>query len=247
MKKLAAVLLALSASQSAFALDCANAGGRVVKYVAAGKGISYLSVSEIGKMTKALNQNAAVPPSNYKQPRSRPLEGTFDSYNGRLFDTANGRKLQDMIEPGDIVLDIGGGTGRAMFELALQTLARVFVINTQRYSKQSLVEAAGADPGARFRFLSGFVEDILPRFKNRAKLIVDMWGAFSYSPAKAEIVEAVYAALKPGGQAVIYVAAATYEIYVNTPAGKVRFVEWLVTTYPGLFSLRPATAAAHEK
>jgi hypothetical protein len=199
-----------------------------------------------------LNNNAAQKKDKYAQPNSRPLDtwmkdgDTDGGYNQRLFETSN-KRLQKLVGKDEIVLDLGGGQGRAMFELVMQTMARAFVINTQKFSAQPWIVMHRLSVFDRLTYIADYAENALRKFKNKAKLIVDMWGAFSYSPSKKEIIELTYEALVPGGEAHFFWASERYSLEVKTPTGAIPLSQWLVAKHPDIFSFRNSRLSGNSK
>lgn len=167
---------------------------------------------------KKANPTAQLSFDHYPQANKRSLNRYNSTFN---------ISLQRRTKPGSLVIDLGGGPGVAMLELAEATGAKTIVINTQ-WNPDIPVASNG-----EFIYRRGWVEEILPEYINVADIIVDLWGAFSYSINKKEILEDVWNALKPGGDAFLYFN------YRKTPAtiynrenGKYYLHRWLATRFP---------------
>ncbi len=171
---------------------------------------------------KDSNPTASRSFDQYQQPNARNLE-TY----GKIFSTKLGKNLSK----GSLAIDLGGGRGKAFYELAEQTSAHAVVINTQA-NNQIPQPKKGV-----FEYRQGWVEEVLPTFKGKAKLITDVWGAFSYSVKKIEILESIYTALEPGGEAYVLYHPNKTPAIVTLPNGRrVGIDEWLSTRYPKIFS-----------
>lgn len=138
---------------------------------------------------KRANPTAQLSFDQYPQPNKRSLHQYNSTFN---------IEIQNKVHPGSVVIDLGGGPGLAMFELAEVSGATTIVINTQKNS-QVLLPKRG-----QFIYRRGWVEEHLPEYENQADIIIDLWGGFSYSINKKEILEDIWRALKPGGNAYVY-------------------------------------------
>ncbi|MEK7358308.1 MAG: class I SAM-dependent methyltransferase, partial [Bdellovibrionota bacterium] len=115
-----------------------------------------------------------------------------------------GLRWRDVLRRGSVILDIGGGKGRAMSELAKEMEVHAVVINVQDFS--------GLHRGTRFKgsldFRAGWAEAELKKIPTGSvDVVVDVWGGFTYSPNKAEIIQEIYRVLKPGGRAFILLSS----------------------------------------
>lgn len=101
------------------------------------------------------------------------------------------------------ILDAGCGNGSAIHELlsdrelndAIDTCTGVSVSYFEHIKEVSRLH------GDRFIYYKGKVEDVLKEQKNQYDIILDVWGAFSYSPYKLEVLELYYQALTLNGEA----------------------------------------------
>jgi SAM-dependent methyltransferase len=163
---------------------------------------------------RSWNPTAALAARDYTAPNARP----YRDY---------AQVLKPAIPRGALVMDLGGGQGRAMSELAASTGVETIVVNTQDFT--------GRYP--RVRYLTGWAEDVLARApENSVDVILDFFGAFHYSARKDLIVEETYRALKPGGSAYILFDYQNSEAFV----GRERFDHYLESVNPNVFSIRPA-------
>lgn len=97
----------------------------------------------------------------------------------------------------------------------------------------NLREAMGELP--KFRRETGLVQDVLPAVENGSQdLIVDMWGAVSYSGDRLQIIEQFARKLSPRGRAFIFVGAIKDQVIL--PGGKrLGLFDYLVSYFPKTF------------
>lgn len=180
---------------------------------------------------KTLNPHAAVDAENYSyNNNARPLRAYIDI----LF----GGKIALAVGSGDIVLDLGGGIGKAMHDLAESTGATAIVVNTQDNS-----QALPKPRRGRLMYATGWAEEILRRLKTgTVARVFDVFGAFTYSSEKALLLEQIYRVLKPGGEAFVLFD------YQRSPAmvGDERLDQYLVANFPRVFSARPIIEGGRE-
>lgn len=140
--------------------------------------------------------------------------------------------LEDFVPAQGVAIDVGGGYGRAYQGLAAKKNIKAVVINTQEHPE--LLEDFGADRD--FFYHRGWAQEVLPRYREQADLVTDIWGAFSYEINKVEILELVLASLKPGGRAFILYHPVKTPALVKLPGGeKVHLDEWLEAEFPEVF------------
>lgn len=87
----------------------------------------------------------------------------------------------------------------------------------------------------------GYAEETLSKYKNQATLITDLWGAYSYSPARVQLLEEYYNALKVGGKGHILVpvyAKSGFFYNPTTTKFQITLEDFLVEKYPNIFKLR---------
>lgn len=144
-----------------------------------------------------LNRNAQAPFAEYKNPNSRSLQD-YDDITG-VSSKKNINSLVALVPKKGVVIDLGGGIGAALHEMAKIKDINAIVINAQ---KPENFIPTGKTKG-QFEYVSGWAEIEIKKYKGKADLVLDIWGAFSYSIMKAELIEQAYAALKPGGRAFI--------------------------------------------
>lgn len=87
-----------------------------------------------------------------------------------------------------------------------------------------------------FTQVLGYSEDVLPRYGGRVDLLTDVWGAFSYSPARLELLQHYYDALSPNGTARIFASAqkASDTVHMKNGATMPLF-DYLVLKQPEIF------------
>lgn len=112
------------------------------------------------------------------------------------------------------------------------------------YYQKNIIELAEKvkemQKNKKFIYEVGYAEEILPKYKNQAKRITDLWGAYSYSPARIELVQSYYQALAPGGKAYVLVPIRVKTGFrYDDVLGEfgLSFEEYLVKRYPQVFSL----------
>lgn len=168
------------------------------------------------------NSTALLPLSEYQQPNQRGL----DLYNA-VFLT----DIEYLVPAFGVAIDLGGGMGRAYHELALMKPVAAIVINTQEFHPPWPKTSAN---GSRFSYHQGWAEQELPKFEN-VDLITDLWGAFSYSIYKAELIEQIYKSLKPGGRAMVLFSPSKTPTTVRLKSGEILdFHVWLQRKFPKL-------------
>lgn len=199
----------------------------------------YLSSSESAEIEDLLlrkNLNAQTPFAVYLNPNGRDLI-SYNKISGMT--RRKPRTLLNLVPEGGLVLDLGGGKGIALHQMAEQKNITAIVINTQK--PDGFV--SNAPTLGHFVYHEGWAEKELMKFKNQADLIVDIWGAFSYSILKDKIIQETYTALKPGAKAYILFhprkTRAIVKWQVQTVTGledrQARIDEFLAVTYPKIF------------
>lgn len=183
---------------------------------------------------KRVNSTARMDPRSYPMPNARSAH----EYEISLL--PEGVRFRDFMKRGAVIIDIGGGQGRAMSELAQALPVHAVVINTQDFSG---LHARTRFKGS-FEYKAGWAEQVLKEIpSNSVDHAVDLWGGFTYSPNKAEILEEIYRVLKPGGRAFVLLSSKT-PAHVEDPSvnyGQPVSLEWyLARKYPDVFSSRKA-------
>lgn len=183
---------------------------------------------------KRVNATARMDARSYPMPNARSM------HEYEISILPEGARFRDLLSRGDVVVDIGGGQGRAMSELAQSLPVHTVVINTQDFSG---LHARTRFKGS-FEFRAGWAEQKLKEIPDaRVSLAVDLWGGFTYSPNKAEIIEEVYRTLKPGGRAYLLFSSKTPTL-IEDP--RVNFGQpvsldvYLARAFKGLVSSRRA-------
>ena len=177
------------------------------------------------ELYKFANASARLPIENYKEPNKRSL---------LIYKLVIGLD-RFSINDQSVVIDLGGGLGVAMQELAQETGCRAININTQKMA--SLPE--NAPPS--YEYVQGWAEEILPKYQNQATHIIDLWGAFSYTILKTELIEKIYDSLQMGGEARIYFNYFMTPTQVIQPDGKaIDFDRWLASRFPEIVSIEDA-------
>jgi SAM-dependent methyltransferase len=190
------------------------------------------SCSLIFTSYRSLNPTAAQDAGTYKQINQRRAK----DYAELLFPSA--AAFETAVRSASTILDIGGGRGRAMWDIANARGVHAIVINTQDF--------AGTLPSPRKGRLSyekGWAEEVLAEMPAASvDLAFDVYGAFTYSPRKDLLIEEIYRVLKPGARAFVLFD------FGRTPAsvGEMRLDEWLVKTYPAIFSRRSTIGSGRE-
>jgi SAM-dependent methyltransferase len=138
------------------------------------------------------------------------------------------------------LIDLGSGQGYAVRE-ALESQAFQNAIAIDLHPQDESPHWSFTPHEIRDRIIheEGAAEYILSRYEKSADVIVDNYGAFTYSPARLHLLEKAYAALKPGGIA-----------YFRTPpvntvmdGGRFRTLEEdLALRFPKIFSIRKTSS-----
>ncbi|MES2962746.1 MAG: class I SAM-dependent methyltransferase [Bdellovibrionota bacterium] len=181
---------------------------------------------------KRVNSTARMDANSYPMPNARQK----NEYEISLF--PKDIRFRDLLRRGDVVLDVGGGQGRAMSELAQALPVHTIVINTQDFSAlHSRTRFKGS-----LEYKVGWAEQKLKEIPSGSvHLVVDLWGAFTYSPNKAEILEEIYRILKPGGRAYLLFPNKT-PAHVEDPSinygQPMQLDAYFMRKFPGLVSRR---------
>lgn len=175
---------------------------------------------------RAWNPTAALPAEAYSAPNARP----FRDYE---------HVLRPVIPSGATVLDLGGGQGRAMYELATRRDVDAIVVNTQDFTGR-FPERPGR---GRLSYVTGWAEDVLSRVRESSvDVVLDFFGAFHYSARKDVLVEGIYRALKPGASAYLLFDYQNSQAFV----GRMRFDRYLESVNPEVFSVRTSILNRRE-
>lgn len=178
---------------------------------------------------RRLNPTATLSAKNYDLPNGRGIV----SYERGLLE---GGRFRDLLWNGGRVVDIGGGKGVAMQELAQQVPVEAIVINTQDFSELH----RGVRMKGSVRYRVGWAEAELKKIEsNSVRVAVDVWGGFSYSPHKNLILEEVYRVLEPGGRAFLLFPSNKSPALVEDPSinygQPLPLHTWLVKKHPDVF------------
>ena len=133
----------------------------------------------------------------------------FDSYGGvevhrsMLADVARTeayrRAIQEVVKPGDVVLDVGSGTGILSFFAAKAGASHVYAVENAAIVQVAEQIAVDNDLDDRVEFLRGMVEDL--EVPEPVDVIVSEWmGYFALAELMFEsVLDARERFLKPGG------------------------------------------------
>lgn len=101
--------------------------------------------------------------------------------------------------------------------------------------------------GKRFNYYLGPVQNVLSKAvetNGAFDLILDVWGSYKYSQDKLGLLKQYHHALKPGGQAHIYLVD---DLFINDEAGKsIAFSEWASEKYPETFAITTTAKSNYE-
>jgi SAM-dependent methyltransferase len=175
---------------------------------------------------RAWNPTAALSAEAYSAPNARP----YRDYE---------KILRPTIPNGATVLDLGGGQGRAMYDLATRKDVDAIVVNTQDFTGRY---PERPDRG-RLSYVTGWAEDVLSRIpESRVDVVLDFFGAFHYSARKDLLVEGIYRVLKPGASASLLFDYQNSQAFV----GRMRFDRYLESVNPEVFSVRTSILNGRE-
>ncbi len=168
---------------------------------------------------------------------------------------AHERPLKDPIPEGSLIIDLGAGQAKAMRELARKNQLITVGINSIQGSPRTPEEIKFKDQG-EFYFIQGLAEIRLSEVveeHGQANIILDIFGAYSFSPDPLYLLEQVYDALAPGGRAYIAFDPTKTKNYILMTVDNGRqsikkpvpFHTWLAWNYPQIFSVRKRNIKNH--
>lgn len=180
------------------------------------------------------NPSARMSGQAYPMPNAR----TMNEYEISLLPP--GVRFRDLLRRNAVIVDVGGGKGRAMAEIAQSLPVHSIVINTQDFSPLY----RGARFKGEFEYRAGWAEEILKEIPTGSvDMVVDLWGGFTYSPNKVEILQEIYRILKPGGRAFV-LSSTKSPTHVEDPAvnyGQPVQLDWYLSRkFKDSFSSRAA-------
>ncbi|MBU6153333.1 MAG: class I SAM-dependent methyltransferase [Bdellovibrionales bacterium] len=134
------------------------------------------------------------------------------------------------------VIDIGSGQGIAVRD-ALEggTFTRAIAIDFSDHSNAKHWDYVSDKTKSKIRFEEDSAEAALLRHPNTADVIVDNYGAFTYSPARIHILNSAFRALKPGGIAYFRCPPVSF---VKVGVEMIPLEAYLSRKYPKIFSVR---------
>lgn len=105
-----------------------------------------------------------------------------------------------------VILDAGCGEGVVLDEILSKNGLKEHVKRCVGISKHyfSGIAKVSEKHGKQFQFYLGCAQDILRKEPIKADLILDIWGALSYSKDRMGLIRQYYHVLNPHGQAYIY-------------------------------------------
>jgi SAM-dependent methyltransferase len=134
------------------------------------------------------------------------------------------------------LIDLGAGKGIAVREAVERLkLERAVAIDLHDHFVPTEWEGFHDRVEEKILHHTEAAESALLRHPGEADLIVDNYGAYTYSPARIHLLEAAFQSLKPGGKAFLRIPPASF---VKTPSGLQPLEEYLVERFPGIFGIR---------
>lgn len=139
-------------------------------------------------------------------------------------------------------MDSGCGSGIAIDELLSDNELKSYLHHVSGISMHYFkdIESVLNKHGSRFTYYSGTVQDVLSNAietTNAFDLITDLFGAYTYSSDKINLLKQYHQALKPGGIARIFQQDAS-DLYLDIKGSKTNFIEWAASRYPETLSLK---------
>lgn len=120
--------------------------------------------------------------------------------------------------------------GKNSLKLYQKVFSKVISFNKERAQK------------GKYQYKIGFSEEILSECSSQASVIIDVFGAFFFSPLRHELLEHYYRCLKVGGSAYIYIGGEiTHKIrrmVIQKSGSKLLLYDYLTTKWPNIFSIR---------
>ncbi len=134
------------------------------------------------------------------------------------------------------LIDLGAGQGFAVRD-AIESgeFKNAIAIDFTDFSSARHWDFAPERTISKVRFEEDSAEAALLRYPNTADVIVDNYGAFTYSPARVHILNSAYRALKPGGIAYFRCPPVSF---VHSGGKTVPLETYLSKKYPKVFSIR---------
>lgn len=135
-----------------------------------------------------------------------------------------------------IVLDSGCGKGHAARDLICTPIIRDYikkVIGISMHHFHSSEQIQQAHPN-KFTYHVGTTQSVLSKAFGQVDVILDIWGAFAYSPDKAALLHQYHDCLAPHGQLFAFqrIPRHTINTVVQTDAEEYPFFDFLAR-YPG--------------
>jgi SAM-dependent methyltransferase len=134
------------------------------------------------------------------------------------------------------LIDLGAGQGMAVRE-AIESgeFKNAIAIDLTDFSSAKHWDYARESTLPKIRFEEDSAEAALLRYPNTADVIVDNYGAFTYSPARIHILNSAFRALKPGGIAYFRCPPLSFV----SSGGRMTPLEiYLSQKYPRIFTVR---------
>jgi SAM-dependent methyltransferase len=136
-----------------------------------------------------------------------------------------------------LIIDLGAGQGIAMKE-AVETGAfeRAVLIDFHDFGFADHWFFAETDTLHRVIHEQGAAELVLAKYDSAADVIVDNYGAFTYSPARLHLLKSAFRALRPGGRA--YLRTPPVSFVKMGDESMVPLEVYLEKKFPRIFSVR---------
>jgi SAM-dependent methyltransferase len=142
------------------------------------------------------------------------------------------------------LIDLGAGQGFAVRD-AIESgeFKNAIAIDFTDFSYARHWDFAPERTLSKVRFEEDSAEAALLRYPNTADVIVDNYGAFTYSPARVHILNSAFRALKPGGIAYFRCPPLSF---VSSNGRMIPLENYLSQKYPRIFSVRKNRSSPFE-